>query len=112
MGPSRPKDDDLSDPSISRNENEPIPDEWPTQPELKIPITIDREKAARISRRIYEDVDRGLISALIDASPAEQSISLNITIKPLSNAPDKTFRRALGLLLRDIKKIKDINVIS
>ena len=100
MSAAVPPEDDIG---RKRLEYESLPNLWPDgQVGLTWTLTVDREDAAWISQRIYEDVDRGLITVLkvhLNAVSATQCILLSIGISI-----------GVGLALPHIRKGLDILV--
>jgi hypothetical protein len=101
MAPGFP-DDDLQ---RKKNEYASLPDIWPVNNlSLTQKPTVEREDAAWISERIYEDVDRGLISADLSATPATQCILLTIAIAVLAHVATPYVQKGLNILVKDIKR--------
>src|SRR5438132_1173451 len=91
---------EYDDPILTKLEE--LPDSWDrNQKQIVLKITVHREDATWISSRIYDDVDRGLLSAHIHAHHSEHSVDLTIT---LSVSIDLTpIITALSLLLYEMK---------
>ncbi len=91
---------EYDDPILEKLES--LPESWDrNKKEITLKITVHRDDATQISSRIYEDVDRGLLSVNIHASHSEHSVDLTIT---LSVSVDLTpIITALSLLLYEMK---------
>jgi hypothetical protein len=101
MAASSPADD------LERKKKEyaSFPDIWPMDiPSLTQTLTVEREDATWISGRIYEEVDRGLISADLRAMPSTQCIFLTIGITVLGGLDTSYVKKGLDILMKDIHR--------
>ena len=91
---------EYDDPILEKLEN--LPEHWDKKRKvITLKITAHRDDAAWISSRVYEDVDRGFLSAQILANHSKHSVDLTIT---LSISVDLTpIITALSLLLYELK---------
>jgi hypothetical protein len=82
---------------------EDLPEKWKSNNDNKMTlnVTVDREDATWISNRIYQDVDRGLISSVINTTKSENSVDLAITLNV--NIDLATIIPALTLLVYELK---------
>ncbi len=71
-----------------------------SQNKIQFSITVSRHDARWISSRIYEDVDRGLISTEIRAKSSEHSIDMEIVLEVVYAIAKK----AIELLLIELKE--------
>ena len=69
-----------------------------TDKNINLQLTLHNDEAAWFSKRIFEDVDRGLISATIGAKPSKYSIDLDVTLSILVIA---TAKKTISLLLEE-----------
>ncbi len=69
----------------------------------KFKITVPRDVAEKISGRIFEDVDRGLVEVEIRARSSKYSIEMDIVLILVGGVVE----RAMELLLRELgRKLK------
>ena len=96
--------DDLTNLTVLKMLNS-LPEKWKKgEKEKRIKIVADRKDAGWISTRIYEDVDRGLLSVTLKVQHFKQSVEMDILLKVTEGAVDVALTTALTLLLMEIKK--------
>ena len=77
-----------------------IPEKWnQDQREITFKVTVHRNDATWVSSRIFEDVDRDLISAKIVVKSSKHSVDMDITLLIVGAVGKK----AIELLLTEIK---------
>lgn len=77
-----------------------IPKGWNHNEPIRFTITAYRQDAAWISSRIFEEVDRNLISTTIQAKSSKYSVELDVTIIVLIGIAGK---KAIELLLEELR---------
>jgi len=96
--------DDLTNLTVLKMLNS-LPEKWKKgEKEKRIKIVADRKDAGWISTRIYEDVDRGLLSVTLKVQHFKQSVEMDILLKVTEGTVDVALTTALTLLLIEIKK--------
>jgi len=93
----------ISDADWTRINNQlrALPERWPeNQRELKIKLTVSKDAAVRITSRIYQDIDRDLISAEFNVKKSPHSVEMEILIR----VAEVFAIAALHLLLDEVKQ--------
>ena len=81
-----------------------IPETWSKNEKAKrIKIIADRKDAAWVSSRIFEDVDRGLITVSMEVKKSKHSVEMEILLTPVEIVGTVALGTAMSLLLVEIK---------
>ena len=81
-----------------------IPETWSKNEKAKkIKIITDRRDAAWVCSRIFEDVDRGLITVTMEVKKSKRSVEMEILLKGGEIVGTAVLTTAMLLLLQEIK---------
>jgi len=81
-----------------------IPETWSKNEKAKrIKIITNRKDAAWVCSRIFEDVDRGLITVTMEVKKSKRSVEMEILLKAIEIVGTAVLATAMTLLLQEIK---------
>jgi DNA-binding ferritin-like protein (Dps family) len=77
-----------------------LPEHWNGEDKIHFNIITHRDEATWISSRIFEDVDRNLVSVKIDAKSSKYSIELDVVLTVIGGT---VATKTIDLFLEELK---------